>query len=67
MNWEYVDYQLSQQVITTNDVVAGAVDNDGLGEIPKNIRNIGGANLMVNKVLMGLENITEYSVKSAPG
>ncbi len=67
MNWEYVDYQLSQQVITTNDVVAGDVDTDGLGEIPKNIRNIGGANLMVNKVLMGLENITEYSVKAGQG
>ena len=65
MNWEYVDYQLSQQVVATEDQQAGAVDLDGEGEISKNVRNVGGANLMVNKIIMGLENITEYDVEAS--
>ena len=61
--WNFLDYRLSQQVI----VATGSADAAGQfgGIINKNVRNVGGANLMCNKVIMGLEDIGKYVTKGA--
>lgn len=52
MQWNYIDIRLSQQMITA----------DAQNAITKNIRNVGGANLMVNKVIMALERVYSYTL-----
>lgn len=54
MQWNYVDIRLSQQMITA----------DAQNAITKNIRNVGGANLMVNKVIMALERAYTYTLNA---
>lgn len=59
--WDYLDYRLSQQVISAT----GSADVAGQygGIITKNVRNVGCANLLCNKVIMGLEDIGVYVSK----
>ena len=56
--WNYLDYRLSQQVIPAEG---------GDGTISKNIRNIGGAGLIVNKVIMGLEDTSTMEPDGGAG
>lgn len=59
--WDYLDYRLSQQTITATGSADAAGQYGGI--ITKNVRNVGGAGLMCNKVIMGLEDIGVYTTK----